>query len=115
MTLSTSAADHRHRAYGIDAQDLARLPGVADAVRRYAPKALDQLYAMIAMDPQMSALLGGDSSVARARNRQADHRIFIQEFHELLAESLRTFSQGRDAAPDNLFRIAFVNHHDHLS
>jgi len=78
VSKTNTTAVNYHRSYGIGPDDLARLPKVAGSVRAYAPHALDKLYAMVATDPELAALFGGQASVAGARSRQAEHwnRVF---------------------------------------
>ena len=63
----------RLETYGITPADLARLPKVAEAVRKFAPRALDQLYTMIAADAEVSPLFGSPAGISSARSRQGEH------------------------------------------
>ncbi len=73
MSQTRITAEQRHRSYGIGSEDLNRLPHVATSVRRQAPRALDRLYSMVAGDPKLAAMFGGQAGIDSARSRQGEH------------------------------------------
>jgi methyl-accepting chemotaxis protein len=71
--MGKTSVEERHRLYGLTAKDIARLPRVAGAVRRHAPRGLDRLYAMVAAEPRLAGMFRGQTGIAAARAKQGEH------------------------------------------
>ncbi|PEQ12274.1 hypothetical protein B2G71_12255 [Novosphingobium sp. PC22D] len=64
----------RLRHFGLEDSDIARLPRIAAAMRRFAPAALDRLYAKVERNPRLFKLFGNNrSQMTHAREAQIAH------------------------------------------
>ena len=72
-TFDPQAVARKLAFFNIGQADMRRFPGIAEALRRHAPPALDALYEQVAATPETAKFFNSQGAMRHARDKQIEH------------------------------------------